>query len=59
MQRMHSMPQLAGMPVVMLSGGDPEKYREAAVAAGAAGFLTKPVEVGHILEALSRALDLG
>jgi len=43
----------------MLSGGDPEKYREAAVAAGAAGFLTKPVEVGHILEALSRALDLG
>ena len=43
MQRLHSLPQLAGVPVIMLSGRDPEKHRETALAAGAAAYLSKPV----------------
>ena len=47
MQRLHSLPQLAGVPVIMLSGRDPEKHREAALAAGAAAYLAKPIAPGR------------
>ena len=58
MRRMHAMPQLAGMPVVLLSGRDSQAYRTAGLAAGATAFLTKPIAVDDLLEVLSRALDL-
>ena len=58
MQRIHAMPQLAGVPVVLLSGRDPQAYRTAGLAAGATAFLTKPISVDDLLEALNRALDL-
>ena len=35
MKRMHALPQLAGVPVIMMSGRDPQQYREEALAAGA------------------------
>jgi DNA-binding response OmpR family regulator len=56
MKRMHALPQLAGVPVVMLSGRDPERYRDAALAAGATAYLTKPVEVDVLVGALRKAL---
>ncbi len=40
MKRMHALPQLAGVPVVMMSGRDPEKYRTEALAEGASAYLT-------------------
>ena len=43
MQRLHSLPQLAGVPVIMLSGRDPERHRDDALAAGAVAYLAKPV----------------
>jgi DNA-binding response OmpR family regulator len=58
MERMHAMPQLAGMPVVLLSGRDPQAYQTAGLDAGAAAFLTKPIEVADLLEALDRVLDI-
>jgi DNA-binding response OmpR family regulator len=58
MQRMHAMPQLAGMPVVLLSGRDPQAYQTAGLDAGATAFLTKPIEVADLLEALDRVLDI-
>ena len=56
MQRLHAMPHLAGVPVLMLSGRDPAKYREAALKAGAAAYLTKPVRPEDLLAALRLAL---
>ena len=56
--RMRAMPQLTGMPVVMISGRDPEKSRDAALAAGASAFLTKPVDADDLLAALRTALEL-
>jgi DNA-binding response OmpR family regulator len=56
MKRMHALPQLAGVPVVMISGRDPGRYRDEALAAGAAAYLTKPVEADALVGALRRAL---
>ena len=56
MKRMHALPQLAGVPVVMMSGRDPEKYRDEALAAGASAYLTKPVDPGDLVLALRVAL---
>jgi DNA-binding response OmpR family regulator len=58
MQRMRAMPQLAGVPVVLLSGRDPQAYRSAGLDAGATAYLTKPVNVDDMLEVLSRALGI-
>ena len=56
MRRMHALPQLAGVPVVIISGRDPERYREGALAAGAVAYLTKPVETDVLVAALRKAL---
>ena len=55
MQRLHSLPQLAGVPVLMVSGRDPEKNRDGALAAGAVAYFAKPVTP----EVLSAAVDRG
>jgi CheY-like chemotaxis protein len=54
MQRLHSLPQVTGMPVIILTGVDPEAGRQQALAAGAAGFLAKPVTEEALLEALGQ-----
>jgi DNA-binding response OmpR family regulator len=56
MKRMHAMPQLAGVPIVMMSGRDPGKYRAEALAAGASAYLTKPVEPDVLVMALRVAM---
>jgi DNA-binding response OmpR family regulator len=56
MKRMHALPQLAGVPVVMMSGRDPEKYRAQALEAGASAYLTKPVDPDALAVALRVAL---
>jgi DNA-binding response OmpR family regulator len=57
MRRLHALPQLAGVPVLMLSGRDPAAYREEALKAGAVAYLAKPVEVEALVAALKLALD--
>jgi DNA-binding response OmpR family regulator len=61
MRRMHALPQLAGVPVVMMSGRDPEKHRAEALAAGASAYLTKPVDADALVLALRVAMgeDMG
>jgi DNA-binding response OmpR family regulator len=56
MKRMHALPQLAGVPVVMMSGRDPEKYRAEALEAGASAYLTKPVDPDALVVALRVAM---
>jgi two-component system KDP operon response regulator KdpE len=56
MQRLHSLPHLAGVPVIMLSGRDPEKHREEALGAGAVAYLVKPVAPDELTAAVFEAL---
>ena len=57
MQRLHALPRLAGVPVVMLSGRDPRQYRDRAIDAGAVGYLVKPVRPDDLVATLHAALD--
>ena len=61
MRRMHALPQLAGVPVVMMSGRDPDKHRADALAAGASAYHTKPVDPDALVLALCVAMgeDIG
>jgi DNA-binding response OmpR family regulator len=61
MKRMHALPQLAGVPVIMMSGRDPQKYRDDALAAGASAYLSKPFETDDLVLAIRVALgeDIG
>jgi DNA-binding response OmpR family regulator len=56
MRRLHALPQLAGVPVIIMSGRDPALYRDAALAAGAAAYLTKPVPADELIAVLRRAM---
>ena len=53
---LHSLPQLAGVPVIMLSGRDPEKHRDDALAAGAVAYLAKPITPEELMAAVVTAL---
>jgi len=57
MRRLHALPQVAGVPVLILSGRDPAEYRDAALKAGAVAYLTKPVDAEELVAALALALD--
>ena len=57
MQRLHTLPRLAAVPVIVLSGRDPLEHREKAIAAGAVGYLQKPVHPGALVAAVKDALD--
>lgn len=54
-QNLDSLPQLADVPVVVLSGRDPAKNRAIALAAGA--VLKKPVAAADVFGVVERALD--
>jgi DNA-binding response OmpR family regulator len=56
MQRLHALPRLSAVPVIVLSGRDPVANREAALAAGAAAYLTKPVTPDVLADAVAEAL---
>ena len=57
MRRLHALPRLAGVPVVVLSGRDPGQHRERAIEAGAVDYLVKPVQPDDLVSALRAALD--
>ncbi len=58
MQRLHALPALAGVPIVILSGRDPQRYRDEALSAGAAAYLTKPAAPEDLLAALDAVLGV-
>jgi two-component system OmpR family response regulator len=56
-RRLRARPELAEIPVIFLSANVQESARQAALAAGAHAFLTKPYESKDVLAAIRNALD--
>jgi len=50
------MDEARDTPIIIISGCDPAKYKERALAAGAAGYFQKPVEPEQLLPAIREAL---
>ena len=55
-RRLKDDPETRGIPVIALSAHAMENDREDALAAGCDDFDTKPVELGRLLEKISRLL---
>lgn len=56
-RRLRAQPNLASTPVIFLSANVQESARQAALAAGAHAFLTKPYESKDVLAAIRSGLD--
>jgi CheY-like chemotaxis protein len=44
------------IPIIIITGGDPTKYKERALAAGAVAFFRKPIEHEDLLRAIRETL---
>ena len=58
-QRIRSYPESANLPVLVVSARTDAAARERAAAAGANGYLVKPVNFPQLLSELKRLLALG
>jgi two-component system OmpR family response regulator len=56
MQWMQRFQEVASIPVVIITGADPAKYKERALAAGASAFFTKPINNEEFLITVRRLL---
>jgi len=56
LERLHAMPHLSTIPVIVLSAQDAAQMSEKAVAAGADRFIAKPFETEQLLEAIEFSL---
>ena len=58
LERLHAMPHLSTIPVIVLSARDPAQMTERALAAGADRFIAKPFETEQLLAAIKSSLRL-
>jgi len=56
MDWLHRLELAKDIPVIVITGGDPVKYKERALAAGAVSFFHKPINNDELLDVVSRAL---
>ena len=56
-QWMQRFPELRGIPVILISGGDPAQYADKALKAGAVAFFQKPVPYRELVSTILRALE--
>jgi CheY-like chemotaxis protein len=56
MDWMRRLDEARTIPVIIITGGDPAKYKERAIAAGAVSFFQKPIDNEKLLEAIQQAL---
>ena len=56
MDWLHRMDEAKDIPVIIITGGDPEKFKARSMAAGAIGFFHKPLNNDELLAAIRQAL---
>lgn len=56
MQWMHRFQEAANIPVIIITGGDPAKFKERSLAAGAVAFFQKPINNEEFLITVRRIL---
>ena len=56
MQWVRRFPELAGIPVILITGGDSKDYEEKSRASGAVGFFQKPVAFKELLSVMVATL---
>ena len=49
--------EVKNVPVIFVTGGEAAKYKDRALAAGAVGFLRKPIDSGDLRAVIQQALD--
>ena len=59
MQWMQRFQEVANIPVIIITAGDPSKLKEKAIAAGAVAFFQKPINHEEFLIAVRRTLGNG
>jgi DNA-binding response OmpR family regulator len=59
LERLKKNPQLAGVPVVVLSARDASSHREAALARGAVAYVQKPFDDQALMDTILSALGVG
>jgi len=50
------MDEAKNIPIIVITGDEPSKYKERALAAGAVDFFHKPVDPGELVSAIRKAL---
>jgi len=58
MEWLKHVPEAKGVPVIIISGGDPKKIMDKAVAAGATGFFQKPINHDELDKLIRRTLGI-
>lgn len=53
---LHNMSEASDVPVIIISGTDPAKYRDRCLAAGAAAYLHKPLNMDELVVIVQKAL---
>jgi CheY-like chemotaxis protein len=51
-----NMSEVSEVPVIIISGTDPAKYRDRCLAAGAAAYLHKPLNMDELISTIQKAL---
>jgi len=59
MDWLHRLEEAKGIPVIVITGGAPEKFKERALAKGAAGFFHKPIPNDELLAEIKRLIGEG
>jgi len=59
LDRLKDFPELACIPVIVLTARDPQKNEKRVLDLGAFAFFQKPVDAEELLSVLRRALDTG
>jgi CheY-like chemotaxis protein len=59
MEWLRRMDEAKSIPVIIMTSGDPEKYKEKALTAGAVSFFQKPVNNDELIAAIRKTLGTG
>ena len=57
MDWLRRLEEAKGIPVIIITGGDPVKYKDRALAAGAASFFHKPINNDELLTIIRKTLE--